>query len=176
MRITSRPYDHDDVITLVAQVQAEYVLIFGSPDESPIERKQFTPPRGEFAVGYNGEEPIAMGGWRLHDDGRAELKRMYVVESSRGNGYSRLILNWLEASAAAAGATALILETTEQSPPPSACIGRPATPKCRPSVITRTPSISESPSRALRKRFALRGLALLNDLGNGLIPVDSVHV
>ncbi len=116
MQIVSRPYDHPDVATLINLVQAEYVRIFGSPDESPIEPKQFVPPQGDFAVGYAENEPVAMGGWRLHDDGRAELKRMYVVEHARGKGYSRSMLAWLEDSAAAAGATALILETTEQQP------------------------------------------------------------
>ncbi|WP_326611922.1 GNAT family N-acetyltransferase [Streptomyces scopuliridis] len=55
-----------------------------------------------------------MGGWRLREDGRAELKRMYVVDERRGRGHSRSVLAWLEDSAAVAGA--VVLETNQRHP------------------------------------------------------------
>ncbi|WP_052869321.1 GNAT family N-acetyltransferase [Streptomyces niger] len=116
MEIVSRAYDHPHVSSLVEQLQAEYVRIYGAPDSSPTDHQQFSPPRGAFAVGYEDAVPVAMGGWRFREDGRAELKRMYVVDEWRGSGHSRAVLAWLEASAATAGAPAIVLETNQRHP------------------------------------------------------------
>lgn len=114
--IASMPYNSPDAAALVEGLQDEYVRIYGSRDDSPVDADQFAPPRGGFAVGYVEGTPIAIAGWRLHDDGRAELKRMYVAEANRGNGYSRIMLQWLERSAAAAGVSVMVLETNQQHP------------------------------------------------------------
>jgi GNAT superfamily N-acetyltransferase len=116
MEIDCRAYDHPHVSSLVEGLQAEDVQIYGAPDDSPIEPGQFSPPRGSFAVGYEHAVPIAMGGWRFREDGRAELRRMYVIDEQRGRGHSRSILAWLEASAAAAGAREIVLETNQRHP------------------------------------------------------------
>lgn len=116
MQIEPRPYDHPHVQALVERLQAEYTQIYGEPDVAPADLTQFSPPRGAFALGYEGGDAVAMGGWRLRDDGRAELKRMYVVDEHRGRGLSREILAWLEASAVAAGMTQMILESNEKHP------------------------------------------------------------
>lgn len=116
MEIVPRAYDHPHVQALVERLQAEYVGIYGEPDVAPSDPEQFSPPRGAFALGYDAGVPVAMGGWRLRDDGRGELKRMYVVDEQRGKGRSREILAWLEASATAAGLTEMILESNEKHP------------------------------------------------------------
>ncbi|MGI5122015.1 GNAT family N-acetyltransferase [Marinactinospora thermotolerans] len=116
MQIVPRPYDHPDVQELVGRLQAEYIRIYGSPDAGPVSPGQFSPPRGAFAVGYHGGVPVGMGGWRLREDGRAELKRLYVVDEHRGKGYARSLLAWLEESAAGAGAAEIVLETHEKQP------------------------------------------------------------
>ncbi|WP_217271108.1 GNAT family N-acetyltransferase [Frigoribacterium sp. VKM Ac-2836] len=109
--IEPRPYDHPDVQLLVEGLQELYVEIYGGRDDSPIDRSEFELPRGTFAVAYATGEPVALGAWRLLPDGRAELKRMYVRPDRRGRGLSRLVLHWLERSAAAAGVTAMVIET-----------------------------------------------------------------
>lgn len=116
LSIVSKPYNSPDAARLIEGLQDEYVLIYGSRDDSPVDANQFAPPRGDFAVGYVEGIPIAIGGWRLHDDGRAELKRMYVAEAHRGNRYARSMLQWLERSAAAAGVSVMVLETNQQHP------------------------------------------------------------
>ncbi|MEP7762596.1 GNAT family N-acetyltransferase [Sanguibacter sp. 25GB23B1] len=116
MQIERRPYDHPHVQALVGRLQAEYVGIYGTPDLAPADPGQFAPPRGAFALGYEDDVPVAMGGWRLCDDGRAELKRMYVVGEQRGRGLSRQVLAWLEASAVDAGMTEMILESNQKHP------------------------------------------------------------
>ncbi|WP_197073564.1 MULTISPECIES: GNAT family N-acetyltransferase [unclassified Frigoribacterium] len=109
--IEPRPYDHPDVQQLVEGLQELYVEIYGGRDDSPIDRSEFELPRGTFAVAYEAGEPVALGAWRLLPDGRAELKRMYVRPDRRGHGLSRLVLHWLERSAAHAGVTEMVIET-----------------------------------------------------------------
>ncbi|WP_370613977.1 GNAT family N-acetyltransferase [Mumia sp. Pv 4-285] len=110
-------YDHADAARLVAEVQAEYVRRYGSPDEGPTDVDEFHGSGGRFAVGYDAAgAPVATGGWRLHDDGRVEIKRMYVRDAARGRGYARRMLAWLEQSAREAGAVTIILETGRLQP------------------------------------------------------------
>lgn len=123
------PYDDPRVQRLVESVQEEYVARYGSPDESPMEAGTFLPPYGRFFVAVAGDEPVAMGGWRLrpdlaevidlggHDHQRAaEIKRMYVAPSARRTGLARLVLRRLEESAREDGCDLLVLETGLRQP------------------------------------------------------------
>ncbi|QCW51658.1 GNAT family N-acetyltransferase [Nocardioides dongxiaopingii] len=120
VRITRVDYGDPDAVRLVAEVQQEYVRRYGSPDDTPLDPLMFVPPTGSFFVAYDDADagrPVATGAWRRSDvvvlgtARTAEVKRMYVVESARGRGLARLVLAHLEATAAAAGAEALVLET-----------------------------------------------------------------
>jgi GNAT superfamily N-acetyltransferase len=110
-------YGHPDATALIAQVQAEYVVRYGGPDETPLDPLMFTPPEGLFLVGYVGDEAVATGAWRrspvraLGSGNAVEVKRMYVVPGYRGAGFARLILGELERSAVSAGYDAVVLET-----------------------------------------------------------------
>lgn len=121
--IRRRRLDHPDGTALIARVQSEYVERYGSPDETPLEPLHFEDPDGAFFVGYVAEVPVAMGGWRWHTvppdvdaTSATEIKRMYVVPEARGRGYARVMLTHLEATAAHAGAGAIILETGLRQP------------------------------------------------------------
>jgi ribosomal protein S18 acetylase RimI-like enzyme len=127
LRLLPVPYEHPDVAALEQAAQQFYVQIYGSPDETPFTTADFTPPHGAFLVGYLNEEAVAMGGWRFRTPGvprvarrPAEIRRMYVRECVRGRGFARLLLAALEASATAAGADWMLLETGE---PQVAAIG-----------------------------------------------------
>jgi GNAT superfamily N-acetyltransferase len=128
MELIPRPYGHPDVVALTAQVQAHYRELYGGPgDQSPMEVADFEAPTGHFVVGYLGGVPVAMGGWRrlgdrpgLPSPNAAEIKRMYVAPSARGQGLSRLVLAKLETSARAAGVDWLVLETGQ---PQTSAIG-----------------------------------------------------
>lgn len=116
-------YDHPDAVLLTEQVQQEYVERYGGPDETAVDADHFDAPHGEFVVGYLDGAPVATGGWRGRDascegfeDGDAELKRMYVVPRARGLGLARRVLAELEAGAAAAGRTRMVLETGTMQP------------------------------------------------------------
>ncbi|WP_375485743.1 GNAT family N-acetyltransferase [uncultured Jatrophihabitans sp.] len=109
--ITARPYDDPDVTRMVAAVQAEYVQMYGGPDAAVVDVSEFVPPQGVLLVGTLDGRAVAMGGWRRKSDTVAELKRMYVTPDVRGRGLSRVVLAAIEASAAAAGITELVLNT-----------------------------------------------------------------
>jgi GNAT superfamily N-acetyltransferase len=108
---------------LVDEVQAHYVVIYGGPDDSPVDTHEFDPPAGLFLLGTVGDEPVAMGGWRLRPDleprlgaRAAEVKRMFVSPAVRRRGYAAVVLRELELSAAAAGVEQLVLETGTMQP------------------------------------------------------------
>jgi GNAT superfamily N-acetyltransferase len=114
---------HPDAQALVEQVQAEYVVRYGGRDETPLATDVFAAPGGAFFVGYLDGRPVATGGWRRRDDVAAlgsavtaEVKRMYVAPDARGRGLARAMLAHLEATARAAGAEVMVLETGEAQP------------------------------------------------------------
>ena len=118
LRLEQVPYEHPDVATLEAAAQRFYIQIYGGPDGTPFTTADFSPPHGAFFVGYLKGEAVAMGGWRFRTPGvpraaqrPAEIRRMFVREGVRGRGFARLVLAALEASAAAAGADWMLLET-----------------------------------------------------------------
>lgn len=122
MRLVRVAYGDRDATRLVEQVQAEYVVRYGGPDETPLDPAMFEPPAGSFFVGYLGDEPVATGAWRRSDvevfgtRRTAEVKRMYVAPAARGRGLARVVLAHLERSAAESGAEALVLETGLKQP------------------------------------------------------------
>lgn len=115
-------YGQPDAMRLIAEVQAEYVQRYGGPDDTPLEHAMFEPPAGSFYVAYAEGEAVATGAWRRNGieafgtTETAEIKRMYVVPRLRGEGVARRMLAHLEATAAAAGAEALVLETGLRQP------------------------------------------------------------
>lgn len=123
MRIERLPITHPDAALLVDEVQAEYAVRYGSPDETPIDPSYFDEPDGAFFVGYLDDEPVATGAWRRRTDVEvqaltqsAEIKRMYVRQSARRRGLARLVLAHLEDTARLAGAEVMVLETGEKQP------------------------------------------------------------
>ncbi len=117
---------HDiDAQLLIDEVQQEYVVRYGGPDGTPVDRDEFSPPNGHFVILYEAGRPVAMGGWRFSEEARlalgyrervVELKRMYVIPESRGRGHARTVLAHLEQTAAAAGAGRMVLETGGAQP------------------------------------------------------------
>lgn len=117
------PITDPSALALVAEVQEEYVVRYGSPDETPLEPGVFDPPSGRFFVGCVDGRAVAMGGWRFRPDvtalGRrtaAEVKRMYVAPASRRSGLARAVLAHLEDTAREAGADVMVLETGLMQP------------------------------------------------------------
>lgn len=109
-------FDAPESALLIDEVQAEYVVRYGSRDESPVDPAEFAPPSGVFLVGWDGEHPVACGGVRITDPGVAELKRMYVRTPWRRQGIARTLLARLENEARNLDAALLRLETGSRQP------------------------------------------------------------
>lgn len=60
---------------------------------------------------YDGEAPAACGAYKELDSGSIELKRVYVCDSYRGNGISKLVVSALEEDARRNGYAVMYLET-----------------------------------------------------------------
>ncbi|MEO5709559.1 MAG: GNAT family N-acetyltransferase [Nocardioidaceae bacterium] len=123
MRIAPASFADAATQRLVEAVQEEYVVLYGSRDDSPIEEGAFDAPRGAFFLGSVDDEPVAMGGWRLRPDVlplgatlAAEIRRMYVAPDARRRGYGHDVLAHLESTAHAAGADVMVLETGTEQP------------------------------------------------------------
>ncbi len=123
MKVCRVPFTHPDAAVLVDEVQAEYTMRYGGPDETPLDPSMFDPPQGAFFVGYLDGRPVAMGGWRFRGDVSAfdqsavtEIKRMYVAPRARRSGLARRVLGHLETTARDAGAAAMVLETGIEQP------------------------------------------------------------
>jgi len=116
LELRATPYDSDVVRALEAMVQQEYVRRYGGPDQTSTGPTEFAAPGGVFLVGWVGDEPVATGGLRRHDDESAEIKRMYVVDAHRGHGHARALLTGLEEFAVQAGYRQVVLETGAMQP------------------------------------------------------------
>jgi GNAT superfamily N-acetyltransferase len=110
-RVEVTAYDAPEVSALIAELQEQYVHMYGSHDHDPTSADAFVPPRGLFLLGWLDAVPVAMGGFRTRDDGAAEIKRMYVAPAARGLGLARRMLAELERAAGAAGFARMVLNT-----------------------------------------------------------------
>jgi GNAT superfamily N-acetyltransferase len=116
MRSGPEPFGSPDVRALTEAQQAEMRARYqGEADIGPTrEAAMFEPPAGVFLVVRDGERAVACGGIARFDDGRAELKRMYVVPDRRGRGLGRRLLAELESEARRLGYRGLVLETGDR--------------------------------------------------------------
>lgn len=62
-------------------------------------------------VGYQKNNPVACGAFKIISSKKVELKRMFVVQEARNKGYGRKVLIDLEKWATAMGYEHVILET-----------------------------------------------------------------
>jgi GNAT superfamily N-acetyltransferase len=124
MEIRKTRFDDPDAVKLNDLVQLEYVDRYGEGDVTPMDAAHFDPPQGLYLLVYDADgAAVASGGWRARDEsadglvaGDAEIKRMFVAPHARGLGLARKVLAELEASAAAAGRTRMVLETGLRQP------------------------------------------------------------
>lgn len=105
-------YDDVDAWALVTALHAEQQAMYGFADDPrKLGPDDFDATGGVFLVGYLDGRAVGCGGLRVVDATTAEVKRVYVLPSHRGQGYGRQILAALETKAEQVGASALILET-----------------------------------------------------------------
>ena len=118
VRVQIFPVDWDDTgaVLLREQQRAEIEQRYGRPDSEP-----GPPPSAadiaHFVLATDADRtPLGCGGLRQLDATTGEVKRMYVVPSSRGTGVAGAVLTALEAHARTLGWTHLRLETGTEQP------------------------------------------------------------
>ncbi|MCX4581157.1 GNAT family N-acetyltransferase [Streptomyces sp. NBC_01571] len=106
------PYDHPDARRLTQALYREQVATYGFADDpADTPAAHFDPPHGLFLIADRDGVAVGCGGIRLLDANTAEIKRMYVTATARGQGLGRHILRSLEDQAASRGAMQIVLET-----------------------------------------------------------------
>lgn len=118
LRLVDVRYDAPVATELIAELQAEYVVRYGGPDETPVEVAEFAAPRGAFFVALldGGTDAVGCGALRRFDDDTAEIKRMYVRATHRRRGLARRLLAAIEDRAAELGYRRVVLETGLEQP------------------------------------------------------------
>jgi putative acetyltransferase len=71
----------------------------------------YVPPRGALYIAHQDGEPVGMVALRGRDDGRAEMKRLYVRPAARGSGLGRQLIEHVIAAARARGYASIVLDT-----------------------------------------------------------------
>jgi len=110
--------ESQDASALIAALNAELSHLYTEPGVNffrllPDELAQ---GRGAFLIARSERQPVGCGAIRKLDDTTAELKRMYVLPKSRGQGVGRELLQHLEAVGRELGVARLVLETGIRQP------------------------------------------------------------
>jgi GNAT superfamily N-acetyltransferase len=98
---------------LIASLNAELSAVYPEPGANHfrLDPEEVAGGRGVFLVAYQAGTAVGCGALRLLDAETAELKRMYVSPSARGQGLGRRLVAALETEARALGVRRLVLET-----------------------------------------------------------------
>ncbi|WP_430895361.1 MULTISPECIES: GNAT family N-acetyltransferase [unclassified Paraflavitalea] len=107
--------DHPDFQYLVKALDRELAIIDGDEHEFFAQFNK-TANLATVLVGYENNQPVAIGALRPYDSEVVEVKRMYVVDSLRGKGIASQVLAELEIWAAELGFKKCILETGKKQP------------------------------------------------------------
>lgn len=107
--------DHPDVLTMVAESEAELASIYPPEVRYAFSPQQLLDSGVRMIVAREDGQLLGCGGV-AHYDGFAELKRIFTTKAARGKGVGRIIVAALEDMARDAGFRVMRLETGEASP------------------------------------------------------------
>jgi putative acetyltransferase len=112
LTISPEPIDAPDSLRLVGALD-DYLNALYDIDDAFLDlaADELSGDRGTFLVVRENGVAVGCGGVRRISAEAAEVRRMFVVPAARGRGIASLILEALEAWAARAGATKVVLET-----------------------------------------------------------------
>lgn len=95
----------DEILARVAVARPEY---FPLPDPGA---DSYRPPRGRFLIAWSDDLPVGCVALRPLGGSMAEVKRLWVDATARGQGLSRRLMSSIEAEARAMGYRRLRLDT-----------------------------------------------------------------
>jgi putative acetyltransferase len=113
LTIATEPFDSPDARRLVEALDTGLAERY-APSQMfgrNLKGEQTEEGRGAFLVARVDGRAVGCGAIRLLAGGDAEVKRMYVEPSVRGQGIGKMVLERLEATARKLGARRLVLET-----------------------------------------------------------------
>ena len=93
------------------EIDARFDVGYDPAAAVPTTAEAMRPPRGLFVLATLRGEPVGCGALKLHADGSAEVKRVWVSGAVRGAGLGRRLLRDLERRAVERGTTLLRLDT-----------------------------------------------------------------
>ena len=99
--------DSPEAVRLIAALNAELTMTFPEPGATHFSLSDAQ----AFLVAYVDDVAVGCGAVRRLDAATAELKRMYVDPSVRGQGIGRMLVEALEREAGLVGVTKIVLET-----------------------------------------------------------------
>lgn len=108
------PQPTDEIRTLIGELNDELEALYTPEQRHGLSLDAIFQPHIRFFVARRNGEPAGCGGVAFFD-GFAEVKRLYVRESLRGQGIADAIMAHLAAETAASGRTLLRLETGSHS-------------------------------------------------------------
>ncbi|MFI6993920.1 GNAT family N-acetyltransferase [Nonomuraea wenchangensis] len=113
--VAEEPWDSADGLRLRRTMQAELAARYDMPDQ------ETEPPTADtisvFLIARDsGGGATGCGALRLLGEGRAEIKRMYVIPEARGTGVATRILHVLEDHARRHGTASVVLSTGVKQP------------------------------------------------------------
>ncbi|HEX8789518.1 MAG TPA: GNAT family N-acetyltransferase [Polyangiaceae bacterium] len=111
LRFAIVPTSHPDARSLLGQFYAEIRARFGFNLSRQASIEDMDPPGGRFIVAYEGDRPVACGGFRKWEEGVCEIKRMFVAAEARRHGHGRALLAAIEQAARDAGFKRSVLDT-----------------------------------------------------------------
>lgn len=106
---------HEDFVNLTRRLDAELNRRYGL-HQAAYDQHNVIDPMDTAVVGYVTRNPVACGCFREMDPQTVEMKRMYVTDGWRRQGFSVLILQALEAWGLELGYTRAVLETGKGQP------------------------------------------------------------
>jgi putative acetyltransferase len=110
MRLIWVDATHADFITLARELDTYFRSRLGER-QAAFDPYNAAHRLSEVALLYDGATPAACGALKIHPDGTAEVKRIYVTPAYRRMGLGRQMMAALEARAKVLGCSALLLET-----------------------------------------------------------------
>ena len=106
---------HPPVRAMVEELDAYLVPLYPAESNHLLDIETLRQPQMRFFAAHRGADVLAIGGCWLHTD-YAEVKRIYVTPTARGLGLAKLIMQRVEAEAAAQGRLIARLETGIHQP------------------------------------------------------------
>ena len=115
LRLVRTTSENADFRTLV-QLLDHYLAVLDGDEHAFYAQLNQTTHLQHVVVAYLGDAPVGCGAFRRHDAGAAEVKRMFVQPTHRGQGVAQAVLAALEQWARESGYTAAVLETGKRQP------------------------------------------------------------